>query len=45
MIKEIEEFKTMIDAIVVNRVEESLSDVKDKIYTRDIFNSDRSNTI
>ena len=45
MIKEIEEFKTMSDAIVVNRVEESLSDVKDKVYTRDIFNSDRLDTI
>ncbi|MDX9744600.1 MAG: nucleotide sugar dehydrogenase, partial [Arcobacteraceae bacterium] len=40
VIKELEAFKTMSDVIVVNRVEESLSDVKDKVYTRDIFHSD-----
>ena len=40
VIKELDAFKTMSDVIVVNRVEESLSDVKDKVYTRDIFHSD-----
>ena len=40
VIKELDAFKTMSDVIVVNRVEENLSDVKDKVYTRDIFHSD-----
>jgi len=40
VIKDIEEFKKMSDVIVANRFEDVLSDVKDKVYTRDIFNSD-----
>ncbi|MEA2018013.1 MAG: nucleotide sugar dehydrogenase [Campylobacterota bacterium] len=40
VIKDLEEFKAMSDVIVANRLEDSISDVKDKIYTRDIFNSD-----
>ncbi|MEA3314291.1 MAG: nucleotide sugar dehydrogenase, partial [Campylobacterota bacterium] len=40
VIKSLEEFKNISDVIVANRVEDSLNDVKDKIYTRDIFNSD-----
>jgi len=40
VIKELAEFKTISDVIVANRLEDSLSDVKDKVYTRDIFNSD-----
>ncbi len=40
VIKDFDEFKAMSDVIVANRLEESLSDVKDKVYTRDIFNSD-----
>lgn len=41
VVVEIEEFKTISDIIVANRFEGSLSDVKDKVYTRDIFNSDK----
>ncbi len=40
VIKDINEFKKVSDVIVANRLEGSLTDVSDKIYTRDIFNSD-----
>jgi len=40
VIKDMEEFKSMSDVIIANRFETILEDVKDKVYTRDIFNSD-----
>jgi len=40
VIKDLEEFKKTSDVIVANRLEDSILDVKDKVYTRDIFNSD-----
>jgi len=40
VIKDLEEFKKMSDVIVANRFENILEDVKAKVYTRDIFNSD-----
>ena len=40
VIKDLEEFKSISDVIVANRVSENLKDVLEKIYTRDIFNSD-----
>jgi len=40
VIKDLEEFKQVSDLIVANRLEDALSDVEEKIYTRDIFKSD-----
>ena len=40
VIKDLNEFKNISDVIVANRLEESLEDVKEKVFTRDIFNSD-----
>ena len=38
--KSLLELKDFSELILCNRMTESLSDVKDKIFTRDIFNSD-----
>ena len=40
VIKDLKEFKKISDVIVANRISEDLKDVLEKIYTRDIFNSD-----
>ena len=37
IIKNLEDFKNTSDIILVNRYDEALKDVKDKIYTRDLF--------
>lgn len=38
VIRSLDEFKKKSDIIVTNRMEDELMDVKEKIYTRDIFN-------
>lgn len=40
VIKDLYEFKNVSDIILVNRNDNILDDVKDKIYTRDLFNTD-----
>lgn len=40
VIKDLEEFKSMSDVIVSNRLCKDLFDVEEKVYTRDLFNRD-----
>ena len=40
VINDLEEFKRISDVIVVNRLNEELNDVKEKVYTRDLYERD-----
>lgn len=41
VIKNIDEFKSYCDVIVANRMEDAILDLKEKVYTRDVFGGDK----
>ncbi|WP_338658619.1 nucleotide sugar dehydrogenase [Paraclostridium sordellii] len=40
VIRDFDEFKSMCDVVVSNRLSKELFDIKEKVYTRDLFNRD-----
>ncbi len=40
VVKDLDEFKSISDIVVANRLYDEIRDIEDKVYTRDLFNSD-----
>ena len=40
VIKDLDEFKKISDVVIVNRMDDNVKDILDKVYTRDIYGRD-----
>lgn len=40
VVRDLSKFKRMSDVVVANRIDDALKDIRDKIYTRDLYSRD-----